>query len=246
MNLPILLEEELDNLQRREGVFMTNNVAKEQFNSRFDVLTNKYSEPLWKKYIEDKYRNEKQFVNALFRLIELKDAKTATHSKAVSFYASSLAIRMGLYQKEIQDIHYASMLHDIGKVLVNTETLHKKDKLSEKELLEIKNHPWYGLQILEGFHAKDLYVDVSHHHHERYDGKGYPEGLSDLNISLETRIVSVADVIDAMSANRSYQKAKSVDYIISELQKVAGTQLDPDIASIAADLIDKKELILLG
>lgn len=224
---------------------MLNSVEQEKHSS-FEVIKNNYTEPLWKKYIGDQYRNEKQFVNALFRLIELKDVKTASHSKAVSFYATSLANEMQLTEKEIQEIHYAGMLHDIGKLLVDTSILHKQDKLSSRELLAIKNHPWYGLQILEGFHAKDIYVDIAYHHHERYDGNGYPEGLFGQNISLETRIISVADVVDAMSANRSYQKARSVDNIVTELRNVAGLQLDPDISRIAADLIEKKELILIG
>ena len=210
------------------------------------IVQDSHTEPLWRKYMGGKCHNEKQFVNSLFRLIELKDAKTATHCKAVSFYANSIAIELGLDTKEQQDIRYASMLHDIGKVLINTDILHKKEKLSTREWHEIRNHPWLGMQILEGFHAKDVYVDAACYHHERYDGNGYPEGLSGENIIFITRIISVADTIDAMSSNRSYQKARSVKEIIEELRSVAGTQLDPKITKTAAEMIEKKKLILIG
>lgn len=188
--------------------------------------------------------NEKinSLVGICARFIDLRDEYTKTHSSNVAEYSRKIAREMGLDEEFQKNIYCLGMLHDTGKVLIPREIICKPGKLSEEEWNEMKKHTIYGGKLLDDFEGlKDLQT-VALHHHERYDGKGYPKGLSGKDIPLEARIVCVADSFDAMHTNRSYRKRLTDEEILKELIENCGTQFDPKIAEAMISLIKKGEI----
>src|SRR6056297_3220537 len=154
------------------------------------------------------------------------------HSERVSQYCLSIARARNLSNKEVEDAKIAGSLHDIGKIIVSPEILNKKDKLDKEEWEEVKKHPYTSYQLLK---SVDEYANIAEavlYHHEKLDGSGYPEGLRDDEIPLLSKIISVADAYEAMTANRSYQKKKTKKEAIKELKKYSGTQFDEEIVKI--------------
>lgn len=189
---------------------------------------------------------QKELTNALFRLIEIKDMKTATHSKKVASYAVAIGREFIEDKETLRLLKHAALLHDIGKIMCDGAVLNKQGKLSDRDRLHLYLHPIYGMKILEGFHLDDAIVEGAWHHHERFDGTGYPDGLKGEEITLLTRIISAADIIDAMSTNRAYREGKPTNEIIDELDKAKGGQLDPDTAEATIELIEEQKIILAG
>ncbi|MFA6133482.1 MAG: HD domain-containing phosphohydrolase [Phycisphaerae bacterium] len=172
-------------------------------------------------------------VRALVRAVEAKDPYTRRHSEQVAHYAVNLALALGLSATMIKSIRVASLLHDIGKIGVPDHILAKPGPLTAEEFYCVRNHPVLGAEILANitlFSKESLWV---RHHHERWDGKGYPDGLTGENCPLASRIMQVADSIDAMLMERTYRAAYSVEKMIGELVRCAGTQFDPRIATAA-------------
>jgi HD-GYP domain-containing protein (c-di-GMP phosphodiesterase class II) len=139
----------------------------------------------------------------------------------------------------VQLIRNACLLHDLGKLGIPNDILAKTTPLSEVEFMVIKNHPTIGASLLTKNPSLKGLIPIVRHHHERYDGQGYPDGLHGNNIPLEARIVAVADAIDAMSSDRIYRQGLNYDMIIAELKRNIGVQFDPQIAEIAIDLLEK-------
>ena len=178
-----------------------------------------------------------QSMYALAKTIDAKDMYTNGHSMRVAKYSGMIAQRMGLSEKEIEDISNMAMLHDIGKIGIPDSIINKASKLTDAEYDIIKKHPEIGYQILSEMpELKDIAIGARWHH-ERYDGKGYPDGLKGDDIPLNARIICVADSYDAMSSNRSYRKFLPQDVVRSELEKGCGTQFDPVIAGIMLDIM---------
>ncbi len=178
-----------------------------------------------------------QSMYALAKTIDAKDMYTNGHSMRVAKYSGMIAQRMGLSEKEIEDISNMAMLHDIGKIGIPDSIINKASKLTDAEYDIIKKHPEIGYQILSEMpELKDIAIGARWHH-ERYDGKGYPDGLKGDDIPLKARIICVADSYDAMSSNRSYRKFLPQDVVRSELEKGCGTQFDPVIAGIMLDIM---------
>ena len=178
-----------------------------------------------------------QSMYALAKTIDAKDIYTNGHSMRVAKYSGMIAQRMGLSEKEIEDISNMAMLHDIGKIGIPDSIINKASKLTDAEYDIIKKHPEIGYQILSEMpELKDIAIGARWHH-ERYDGKGYPDGLKGDDIPLNARIICVADSYDAMSSNRSYRKFLPQDVVRSELEKGCGTQFDPVIAGIMLDIM---------
>ena len=200
----------------------------------------------WEKYGKTNVHPQKELVRALYKLIEIKDMKTANHCKAVAHYAKCLGADLGLSSDELDLIHHAGMVHDIGKIMVDNVTLYQTDVLSPNEIHQLNEHTRKGMQILETFHLADSIVDAAWHHHERWDGKGYPDGFKGNSIRFMTQIISVADSLDAMSTNRVYRKALSFDEIIEELKKASDTQLNAEICQVAIRMLENDELHRLG
>jgi HD-GYP domain-containing protein (c-di-GMP phosphodiesterase class II) len=171
-------------------------------------------------------------VEALVQALEAKDTYTSGHSSRVGKLVASMAEEMKMSDEKIVFLKYASVLHDVGKIGVSEFILNKKEKLLDSEWEAIRNHPVIGEEIIQKIKFMYDIGHVTRHHHERYDGHGYPDGLRGEQIPLESRIIAVADTYDAMTSDRSYRNARTHEEAIAELRRVAGTQLDPELVSV--------------
>ena len=169
---------------------------------------------------------------------EIKDRYIRGHQQRASRWAAALAEEMGLPPEQVRDIRIAGLLHDLGKVGISESILNKPGKLTEEEFAKIKEHPALGaMMIMSEVDSLQRLVPIVRHHHERFDGSGYPDGLAGEQIPLEARIMAVVDVFDAMTHDRSYRKALSREETIAELERGAGTQLDPTVVKAFLALV---------
>lgn len=180
-----------------------------------------------------------QTVTALSEAVDAKDRYTSGHSKRVAEYARMIAARMGKSKEEQDEIYRAGLLHDVGKIRIPADIINKSAKLTEEEYNIIKIHPVTGYHILRGISNNNYIAVGAKYHHERYDGKGYPNGLAGEKIPEVARILGVADSYDAMASNRSYRDALPQEVVRSEIEKGRGTQFDPEIADIMLQMIDE-------
>ena len=176
-------------------------------------------------------------IETFTEFIDAKDPYTNGHSKRVAIYTKLIAKEMGYEGEELDRIYYIALLHDCGKIGVPDSILGKPGKLTDEEFEIIKSHTVRGGEILSSFKSLKNVGEGARYHHERYDGKGYPEGLAGENIPLIARMICVADSFDAMNSNRVYRKRLPSEYIISELENNKGEQFDPKIADIMLGLI---------
>lgn len=176
----------------------------------------------------------------LLSTISVKDKYTHGHCERVSAYAVMIGEALGLNLKEISIIQYAGLLHDIGKIEMPKSILNKIEDLTEEEVNYIRLHPVYSENILEPLEEMDQLIDYVRHHHERYDGKGYPDGLIGEEISLGARILCVADSFDAMISDRPYSKGMTMEQAFRELEMHAGTQFDKEIVNIFIRIMKPK------
>ena len=177
-------------------------------------------------------------MQAIVRTIDAKDIYTKGHSIRVGNYASAIAKELGLDEDKVEDIYMIGLLHDVGKIGVPDYILNKPDKLSSVEFDIIKQHTVIGKNILSEMPIVDGIVDGAFHHHERYDGKGYPESLKGEEIPYIARILAVADAYDAMNSDRVYRRRLSPEIIRAEIVKGRSTQFDPDVADAMLRIID--------
>lgn len=180
--------------------------------------------------------------------IDAKDEYTGGHSERVGHYATILARGMAadydFSEEDILRIHYIGNMHDIGKIGVTDSILNKTGRLSDDEFCLMKKHVDIGAELMQGIGGNiEGLVDGIHYHHERFDGKGYPKGLSDTEIPLVARIICIADCYDAMTSNRVYRKRLSNEAVRAELVKCSGTQFDPALTEIFIRLMDSGELV---
>ncbi|RKM58534.1 HD domain-containing protein [Butyrivibrio sp. XB500-5] len=178
-----------------------------------------------------------QSMNTFISFIDAKDPYTRGHSRRVAMYAAEIAKRMHLPENEIQNVYYAGLLHDAGKISIPDAVLNKPGKLTDEEMAAIRNHTVAGGNMLKQLSIPGV-RETALYHHERYDGLGYPEGLRGNEIPLYARIVGVADSYDAMSSNRVYRRHLNKDEIIEEIQKGSGNQFDPTIVVYMVDMIN--------
>jgi len=162
-------------------------------------------------------------------IIEARDPYTGGHVWRVSQYAKLLATKIGLPKDEVIQISIAAYLHDLGKVGIPDDILHKAEALTDAEYAIIKTHPSIGGRLLGGHPLAELVASAANEHHERMDGKGYPHGLRGDQISLTARIVSVVDAFDAMTSTRPYRKGMAAETALSILEKESGTQFDGEL-----------------
>ncbi len=180
-----------------------------------------------------------QTTEALANAIDAKDAYTNGHSRRVAEYSREIARQAGKSEEECEKIYFTALLHDVGKIGVPNEILSKKGRLTEEEFEHIKRHPVVGGQILSSIKQSPWLSIGARYHHERYNGKGYPEGLKGEDIPEIARIIAVADAYDAMTSNRSYRSAIPQHIVREELVKGSGTQFDPEFARIMIRMIDR-------
>ncbi len=176
----------------------------------------------------------------LLSTINTKDKYTVGHCERVASYAAMIGEALGLELKEIQSLLYAGLLHDIGKIELPKTILNKIGRLTDYEFELVRQHPIHSANILEPLSGRDKLIDYVKHHHERYDGKGYPDGLAGENISLGARILCVADSFDAMISERPYRKGMSVEDALRELEKCSGSQFDPKITALFITLMKNR------
>jgi hypothetical protein len=181
-------------------------------------------------------------IAALASALDASDPYTRGHSDRVTAYAKKVARAMGLSEREIESIEFAGRLHDIGKIGVDRSILRKRSRLNDREYREMQKHPIMGAEIagkLKFLKKAEGYVS---HHHERYDGLGYPDGLRAEEIPIGARIMGVVDAFDAMTSDRPYRPALSVAIAVQELEKGSGKQFDPYITDIFIRLIKNHEI----
>ena len=171
-------------------------------------------------------------VQALIHTIDAKDHYTFDHSRRVAGISAAIAEHLNLPEKTVKEIEHAASIHDIGKIGIIENILQKNGRLTEDEYEEIKKHPEIGARIVKSIPFLEESLSVILHHHERYDGTGYPDGLRGEQTPLAARIVVVADAVDAMMRARPYRAALSRDRVMAELRDCSGTQFDPQIADL--------------
>ena len=182
-----------------------------------------------------------QTASAIASAIDAKDQYTHGHSKRVAEYAVKIAKLAGKDEKECSEIYFAALLHDVGKIGVPDSIITKEGRLTDEEFDAIKKHPVIGKQILSGISTSPYLYIGSNYHHERYDGKGYPEGLKGEDIPESARIIAVADAYDAMTSRRSYRDPMPQHIVREEIAKGLGTQFDPEFGRLMLHLIDIDE-----
>lgn len=180
-----------------------------------------------------------QTINALSGAVEAKDRYTNGHSRRVAGYSRMLAERMGMSKEDQNEIYFAGLLHDVGKIRIPDGIINKEGKLTEEEFNCVKLHPLAGYHILKGISAFSMIAIGAKYHHERYDGNGYPNGLIGENIPLVARIIGVADAYDAMTSSRSYRDALPQAVVRQEIVEGRGSQFDPAIADIMLKIMDE-------
>lgn len=175
------------------------------------------------------YRYTIEFVNALANTVKTKDRYTKEHSRIMSNYAVCIAKHLGMGEREIRNVKYGSVLHDIGKIGIDKMILLKKGSLSPEEFEVIKQHPRIGAEIIRNVHPLKEVVPLMLYHHERYDGTGYLEGLAGEKIPLGARIISLADVFQALTSNRPYRRALTDEEAFKIIREYSGAYFDPGV-----------------
>lgn len=176
-------------------------------------------------------------IQAIARTIDAKDEYTNGHSIRVGYYSKVIAENMGMSSDEVDNIYYIALLHDIGKIAIPDSILNKPGKLTDEEFAVMKSHTTRGAAILKGISTIPQIIEGAKSHHEKYDGSGYPEGIKGEDIPFVARIICCADCFDAMASKRVYKAPFSLEIIINEFTRCAGTQFDPQIAKVVVDLI---------
>ncbi|MEW6101030.1 MAG: HD domain-containing phosphohydrolase [Candidatus Omnitrophota bacterium] len=188
-------------------------------------------------------QQQKDYLNtivALANAIDAKDQLTYLHSNSVTKYAVRLAEECKLPAKDIEDIRHAGLLHDIGKIGIKDEILTKPGVLNEEEYKQIKSHPVKGEEIIRSLPFLQAVAKIIRHHHERFDGKGYPDAIKGEKIPLGSRILAIADAFDAMASKRWYRKILAFEEAKEELNKNKGTQFDPQLVNSFISILEKE------
>ena len=177
-------------------------------------------------------------IEVIRQTVEAKDTYTRGHSDRVSQYSVLIGKYMGLSETDLQTLKIGGLFHDIGKIGIPDSILLKETSLTDDEYSQIKNHPAIGKHILSNATVFQDIIPIVFHHHEKYDGKGYPMKLAGESIPLLARITSLADTFDAMTSKRSYRNALALETVIEEIKTCSGTQFDPKIAAVFLTILE--------
>ena len=192
--------------------------------------------------LSDTYEKlEKAYLESIQTLrytVEAKDPYTRGHSDRVSAYSVLIGEKLGLSEDDLKILRVGGLFHDIGKIGIPDSILLKESKLTDDEYSEIKSHPAIGAHILCNAEVFKDIIPIVKHHHERYDGKGYPGQLKGKDIPYFARIATIADAFDAMTSKRTYRNSLPIDVVKAEIEKNLGTQFDPEIGKVFLDILD--------
>jgi HD-GYP domain-containing protein (c-di-GMP phosphodiesterase class II) len=179
-------------------------------------------------------------IRVLVSTIDQKDPYTSGHSQRVGYYAALLGRELSLSDRDLQMLEWAALLHDVGKIGIRDEVLNKQGKLTDEEFEHIREHPVRSYEVVRQVPQLQDGLDGIRYHHERYDGKGYPDGLAGEDIPLQARIVQVADIFDALTTSRAYRRAFPYEQALAILREEAGTVVDPRLVEIFEQIIRRE------
>lgn len=195
-------------------------------------------------YVRERGIFQRRLLGVVVKALEYYDYYTRGHSENVARYASLFAENLGLDRSVIRRLFWAGMVHDVGKIFVPQQVLNKNGLLSVEEYELVKIHPVKSFELLNEAGLEEI-AKIARHHHERYDGKGYPDGLVGDAIPFESRILAVVDAFDAMTTNRPYKKAMTIEEAILEIERCSGSQFDPNLAEVFVKLLKEKPELFL-
>lgn len=178
-------------------------------------------------------------IKSIAYALDAKDEYTHGHSLRVTLYSLALAKKMNLSEETLEEIETTGLLHDIGKIAIPDKILLKPGKLTDEEFAVIKKHPEMGKKLVDSIEKLNIVSSWLKSHHERYDGKGYPDGLAGEAIPISSRIIAIADTYDAMTSTRSYRKALSHEEAIEEIKRCSGSQFDPNLTELFISISDE-------
>jgi len=184
-----------------------------------------------------------QLLINISKFVDRRVSKTGEHSENVAKWASTTARKLKMSEDEVKIVYWASILHDIGKIGISDRILRKKDTLSDTDWVLIKMHPTIGSNIVSSIDAMPSLATTISAHQEKYDGTGYPKGLSGDDIPLGARILGIADAYQAMVEDRYYREARTHEEAITELQKVKGSQFDPEVLEVFIDVVNTTAVV---
>lgn len=245
--LKATLRQAFDHFDLKEEIKRLNQVTREQNFKLQDMNRNlEYKVRERTKQVAEKHHELRtayiQTIRALAEAVDAKDAYTRGHSERVGVYASKIAREVGLPRELIERVYIAGLLHDVGKIGIRDYVITKPDRLTAEEYEEIKRHPEIGAKILEPVSFLSDVVECVRHHHEWYDGsdKGYPDRLRGDQIPLPSRVILVADTVEAMTSDRPYRTGLPLETVVRELHKYSGTQFDPACVDACLRLLDRE------
>ncbi len=192
-------------------------------------MTNSQKQALWL-----------QLLISISKFVDRRVSKSGEHSARVAKWASNTARELKMSDDEIENVYWASILHDIGKIGISDRVLRKKSILSDEDWVLIKMHPTIGSNIVSSIDAYPSLAPTISAHQEKYDGTGYPKGLSGKNIPLGARILGIADAYQAMVEERFYRQARTHEEAVAELRKVKGTQFDPEVLDVFLTVVNSE------
>ena len=202
-----------------------------------DISERKRIEAELKRSTENFWQMVEGTIGAIMSMVEVGDPYTSGHQKRVALLATAIGQRIGLPEEQVQGLHYAALIHDLGKIYVPAQILNKPGRLNDIEFNLIKMHSKVGYDILKTVDFPWPVADIVVQHHERIDGSGYPNGLIGTDILLESRILAVADVVEAMTSHRPYRQALGLDRALQEIRQGRGNLYDPKAVDACLELI---------
>jgi putative nucleotidyltransferase with HDIG domain len=184
-----------------------------------------------------------QLLITMSKFVDRRVSKNGEHSTQVAKWASTTARRLKMNDDEVKNVYWASILHDIGKIGISDRILRKKSVLTDGDWVLIKTHPTIGSNIVSSIDAYPNLAPTIFAHQEKFDGTGYPKGLSGKNIPLEARILGIADAYQAMTEDRYYRQARTHEEALTELQNVRGTQFDPEVLDLFLNVVSSETVV---
>lgn len=232
----------IDNSYRIKLIFHSKRKLSRERISQLNILSGFIlSSEIIKNLLKKHGKFQFDLMLSMIKILEYYDKYTQGHSLRVAEISQKIAEELGLPQKDVLNAYWTGLVHDIGKVAISTNILNKEGRLTDEEYSIIKKHPIYGFEFLS---TSDSLKDIAKfvlYHHERWDGKGYPEGLKGEDIPLISRIIAIADSWDAMTSKRAYREALSYEEALQEIVNNSGKQFDPNIVEVFLEIIEKNE-----